>query len=249
VDAQVLDALCSIFRAMAAAPAADPRQAAQQAQQAQHKAQPRPLRRQGSGLEARPGWVVDLHHAAVLSPNRLREALHALGTGVLRMSEMQDASEVLGEMLDRMHRAEARARTPHAELHDITLPRRIRLPAPLPASGGEAGAAPLAATEAAAAAPRAPGTVAGSPAPGSTVHRLVGLDVQEPCISEGREEEEGRRSQGAARSQGRKASSSGSSSSQPGGGAVGSGGGSGTGQAEVLRYTKFFHLVPAQSEC
>ena len=73
------------------------------------------------GQGAAEGWLV--------SPAELREALSALDKGAaaieINESEMHDASEVLGEVLSALHRAEVgRAKVPS---EDPQLPRRVRV--------------------------------------------------------------------------------------------------------------------------
>eukprot|EP00967_Tisochrysis_lutea_P056934 scaffold72127_cov19-Tisochrysis_lutea.AAC.2 len=79
------------------------------------------------------------------------------------------------------------ARAGGKDLPDITLPQRIKLPPPLPqttaapaANGGSPSkwVAAAAAGTAAGSAPAAAAVAAGHPALMSTVHQLVGLDVQ-----------------------------------------------------------------------
>jgi hypothetical protein len=73
------------------------------------------------GQSAADGWLV--------SPAELREALSALDKGAaaieINESEMHDASEVLGEVLSALHRAEVgRAKLPS---EDPQLPRRVKV--------------------------------------------------------------------------------------------------------------------------
>lgn len=301
-DSAVLRALCNIFHALAAPPAeAEGLPAGAAAEE--------PQQQQKGGKAGRASNAnVSLRRSLAVSPWELREALDALGQGPARIqkSEMHDASEVLGEILNCLHRAEARARAAASpsnsgkDLPDITLPQRIKLPPPLPqttaapaANGGSPSkwVAAAAAGTAAGSAPAAAAVAAGHPALMSTVHQLVGLDVQVPCPpsdSSSKDEEEeaarkggrSRRTAAQAAAQAKENSASASAqaaaNSSSGSGAAGSGGGSasanwrsgggaaagaagahasgsssssssaGPQQAEVLQFTKFFHLVPAQ---
>jgi hypothetical protein len=161
-----------------------------------------------------------------VSPRALRAALGSgAGAGAaFARADMHDAAEVLGALLESLHRAEA------GGADDPALPRRVRLPAE-EAAGWAAPAAPAAAAAPAApppSPPRAAGAAwgdseklrrvrrappAGAGAARSLAQRLFGLEVQ--------------------------AAASGAALGAPGAPAAGA-------PVEVLQFTKFVHLVPAE---
>ena len=158
-----------------------------------------------SGAPAQGGRTV--------SPAELRTALAALDRGQaavrVEQSDMHDAAEVLAQILECLHRAEAgtSAGPGSAAVHDITLPLKVKQ-----ASAGR------------------------SPAPSSTVHRLFGIDVQTACPVTDSTEEDGRKMSRNQRSSNQLPSMQQSVNAPA----------AATTTGDVLQFTKFFHLVPAQ---
>ncbi|BDA41097.1 probable inactive ubiquitin carboxyl-terminal hydrolase 54 at C-terminar half [Coccomyxa sp. Obi] len=275
-DMRVLRALWNIFNAFA-----EPREelleaAADQAAQGASASSPiangiadsdpKRAKRDQSG-EASGSWTV--------SPTELREALSGLGKAAIRfeLSEMHDASEVLGEIFNAIHRADLGGAAEKAA--DPQLPRKVRLPA--------SGVSPAAAAAAIAAAEGKPmangGGRSSSPPPlaqQSLVQRLFGLEMQVPAPPDDGEEtgSASKRAKGsggavvgrwqeqvsrsASHKELRAAAAAGTAAGTKSGD-TGSTSPGGTGSAtkparkpcdpnivEVLRFTKYFHLVPAQ---
>lgn len=244
-DLGVLRALCSTFRALATQP--DARVPIAKAESPACAPQP----------PAAAG-------AQAVSPAELRGALDAFDAGQaavrIEKGEMHDAAEVLGHILDCLHRAEVRASASTsgggapALVTDITLPQRVKL-----ASGGGTVAAGGTGTGRTSGATPSYAAAATQPLPQSTVHQVFGLDVQVPCTPEGAGDSDGAGGKKLARSKRSSAQLPTPSGSAGGAGAgtghtsnggapassPGSAGGAQEAQ-EALLFTKFYHLVYAQ---
>ncbi|GAB4814795.1 hypothetical protein N2152v2_001841 [Parachlorella kessleri] len=239
-DVHVMQALWTVFRAMAGGDMPQQQQAQQQQQQQQQRSRRPPV-----------------------SAAPLREALSGLRGGAaaaaaFELSEMHDAAEVLGELFDSMHRAQLGAAA--AAAGDPTLPRRVRVPAGTvaallsrPAGRSTAGAA--AAREAVYVSDRDPALPGSSP-PRAAAPTIWGNGAalakvkQAPALQQ---------SAGSLHSEGlvmrlfgqevqilaspdkgggagdQQAASSAAAPSAPGGSST----------VEVLQFVKYFHLVPA----
>jgi hypothetical protein len=195
------------------------------------------------------GWLV--------SPDDLRVALSALDKGAaaiqIQLSEMHDASEVLGEVLSALHRAEVGRARSAAE--DPQLPRRVKVPSDSfllashkPSLNGRSAAA----VAAAAGVHSSSSSSSSSAAPRSLAHNVFGLDVQVPAPAE----DDSSSSKAGDGSKGRKknatTASTGSSSStstapaSPAAAPAGARRPQDGSTVEAWQYMKFFHLVPAQ---
>ncbi|KXZ54862.1 hypothetical protein GPECTOR_4g934 [Gonium pectorale] len=232
-DLAVLRSLVAIFRAMAAQPA------------------------------SAAAWAV--------SPAPLREALSTLEVGQaavrLDLAEMHDAFEVLLVVLTCMHRAEAGSNASHGQ--DPQLPRRVRVrgqaasalanghhaPAAQPQASGYAAALASGIKAASAASKGAGGASTGV---ASTVaHSLFGLEVQVPCAAEDDDASSSSGSSGGGKQRAWRDSCNGAvgADSPPPSvapavrsGIAGSAGSRAVEDAtEIEVYTKYFHLVHAQS--
>lgn len=180
----------------------------------------------------------------LVSPEELRAALSGLEKGAaaisIELTEMHDASEVLGEVFSALHRAEmGRAALP---ADDPQLPKRVKVRADGSTAASAHGAAPTMAHvvhNSLANGTSANGVSKTAAQPRSLVHRLFGLDVQVPAAAEDNDKTQ--------QPAGVKASSNKRSSTAPP---------TATdkkpvlvkeaGMMEVQQYMKFFHLVPAQ---
>ncbi|KAG1660965.1 hypothetical protein FOA52_005590 [Chlamydomonas sp. UWO 241] len=103
-----------------------------------------------------------------ISPVELRAALNQQSAVRIDSSDMQDANEVLNELLGILHRAELGQ--PANKATDLGLPRNMRLPVGAP--------------------PTAPLPTA---APASLAHAVFGIDVQQPCAPGGGDGDDGRK--------------------------------------------------------
>jgi hypothetical protein len=239
-DVNVLLALQKVFRALAQplpALAHDPAAAAAAS----------------GGAAGDAGWLV--------SPDDLRVALSALDKGAaaiqIQLSEMHDASEVLGEVLSALHRAEVGRARSAAE--DPQLPRRVKVPSDSfllashkPSLNGRSAAA-VAAAAAGGAHSSSSSSSSSTAAPRSLAHSVFGLDVQVPAPAE---DDSSSSSKAGDGSKGRKKNATtaitGSSSSSSTGPASPAAAPTGARRAqdgstvEAWQYMKFFHLVPAQ---
>ena len=205
-DKRVMTAVWRIFRAMAAV-AAETSNGGNAAAESS-----------GSSVaeEAGADGAPPTASAAGVSPRELRAALCGQSAIHVDPSDMHDAGEVFAEILGILHRAElgvagggvagsvaaggrSAAAAAAAPLHDLQLPRRVKIAAPLLDVSPRCSPAPASAVAAAAGAvssPYAAALMAGAAAaasaaanqstqqqqgPSTLVHTIFGLDVQMPC--------------------------------------------------------------------
>ncbi|KAK9806100.1 hypothetical protein WJX72_001362 [[Myrmecia] bisecta] len=201
------------------------------------------------------GWTV--------SPIELREALSSLDKGRVavqfELTEMHDASEVLGEIFNCMHRAELGG-LPEGAV-DAQLPHRVKIRTG-PASPAAAGMQPAMVLPSYASAngvstagggviPHTPMAAQAQPsARSSMVQDLFGLDVQVPCPADEDEDEsavkKARGSGGAVVGRWRMQQSKAQQAQQARAAPAGPKKPKDPNVTEVLQYMKYFHLVPAQ---
>jgi hypothetical protein len=211
--------------------------------------------------------------AARLSPSELREALSGLENGQVKMdlTDMHDASEVLGDILNSVSRAQLGSAQQGVD--DPQLPKRVKVRAavaegaPAAAPAGSMAAvlmAGLANGSSAAAAGSGPTRPQG---PRSMVQKLFGLEVQTPAPPEDDEDEEAARwgrkqrqqAQQQQQQQQQQQAPSGAQQQQqpvPGSAEAAAAAAAGAspprrpprqaGVVEVQQYIKYLHLVPAQ---
>ena len=204
-DKRVMTAVWRIFRAMAAV-----------AETSNGSSNAAESSRSSVAEEAGADGAPPTASVAGVSPRELRAALCGQSAIHVDPSDMHDAGEVFAEILGILHRAElgvagcgvagsvaaggrsaaAAAAAPH---HDLQLPRRVKIAAPLLDASPRCSPAPASAVAAAAGAVSSPyaavlmaGAAAAASAaanqstqqqqgPSTLVHTIFGLDVQMPC--------------------------------------------------------------------